>query len=115
MSYTKIETSTKDAKTKKALTLGELANANSTTWKAIDAKTLTGWCETIQAANNTFSGLDEVWEKNREALSKQFKGDTLELEFEREELVRLEDVADGIATRLFALRTEQRAPEPVTE
>jgi hypothetical protein len=81
MSYTKIETSTKDAKTKKALTLGELANANSTTWKAIDAKTLTGWCDTIQAANNTFSGLDEVWENNREALSKQFQGDRPKSQF----------------------------------
>ena len=81
MSYTEIQTSVKDAKTKKALTLGTLAKANADRWKAIDGKTLEGWQMTIQASIDTFAGLDDVWKDNRETLSKQFTGERPKAQF----------------------------------
>ena len=81
MSYTKIQTSTKDANTKKALTLGTLAKVNAEKWATIDAKTLEGWQSIVKASIQTFAGLDAVWEKNRETLTKQFKGDRPKAQF----------------------------------
>lgn len=81
MSYLTIQTSTKDAKTKKALTLEALAKVNSQTWKSIDAKALEGWQETVRASIQTFAGLDAVWNDNREALTKEYTGKRPKSEF----------------------------------
>ena len=81
MSYTKIQTSTKDAKTKKAIELGTLATANAAKWKAIDGSILQVWQSQVQTANETLAGLDEVWKANRETLLKQFKGDRPKSQF----------------------------------
>jgi hypothetical protein len=81
MSYLNIQTSTKDAKTKKTLTLENLAKVNAARWNAIEGDILQTWQAQIAAANQTFAGLDEVWEKNREVLKKQFKGERPKSEF----------------------------------
>lgn len=81
MSYLKIQTSTTDAKTKKPVTLENLAKANAKRWSAIEGDLLQVWQAQIAAANQTFAGLDEVWEKNREVLKKQFKGERPKSEF----------------------------------
>ena len=74
MSYTKIQTSTKDVKTKKAIELGTLATANAAKWKAIDGSILQVWQAQVQTANETFAGLDEVWKANRENTLEAIQG-----------------------------------------
>ena len=81
MSYLDIQTSTKDAKTKKTLTLDTLAKANAERWKAIEGDLLHVWQSQVQASIDTFAGLDEVWTTNRETLTKQFTGARAKAQF----------------------------------
>lgn len=81
MSYLNIQTSTKDANTKKALTLETLAKANAERWKAIEGDLLHVWQAQVQASIDTFAGLDDVWTANRETLIKQFKGERAKAQF----------------------------------